>query len=145
MTWLLIRLGVRLVVFTGVFWLATRPRVKKPQAGAGGAKDGKPTVKPARISIQPRWAIPIVGVLFAALNTALYWAVRPVLDLATLKTLSFFMPFVVNALLLWGTVRIVSRKEWIKVDGLLAGAWLAGALTLAHGALYVGLDYLPTL
>lgn len=145
MTWVLIKLAVRLVVFTGVFWLATRPRVSKPAAGAGGAKDGKPAVKPARVAIQPRWAIPVVGVLFAALNVALYWALRPVLDLATLKTFSFVMPFVVNALLLWGVARIVARKEWMRIDGLLAGAWLAGMLTLAHGALWLGLDYLPAM
>jgi uncharacterized membrane protein YvlD (DUF360 family) len=138
MTWILIKLGVRLVAFTAVFWLATWPRKGDP------GKDGKPTVRAPRISIQPRWAIPLVGVLFAALNIGLYWLLRPVLDLATLRSFSWVMPLVVNGLLLWGTARIVARKEWLRIDGFMAAAWLAVALTLAHGVLWVGLDYLPT-
>jgi len=134
MTWLLVKLAIRLVAFTAVFWVATRPR--KPAKGEKEARS-------PRISIQPRWAIPVVGVLFAALNTLLYWLLRPILDLATLRTLSLVTPLVVNALLLYGTVQIVSRRKWIKVDGVLAGAWLAVALTLAHGVLWLGLDYLP--
>jgi uncharacterized membrane protein YvlD (DUF360 family) len=138
MAWLLIKLGIRLVAFTGVFWLATRPRRSDTTS-----KDGKPVMKPPRISIQPRWAIPLVGVLFGALNTLLYWILRPVLDIATLRTFSWVMPLVVNALLLWGTARIVSQRKWLKLDGLTAMIWLAVALTLAHGVLWFALDYLP--
>jgi uncharacterized membrane protein YvlD (DUF360 family) len=138
MAWLLIKLGIRLVAFTGVFWLATRPR-----RGETTGKDGKPVMKPPRISIQPRWAIPLIGVTFGALNTLLYWILRPVLDIATLRTFSWVMPLVVNGLLLWGTARIVSQKKWLKLDGLMAMIWLAVALTLAHGVLWFALDYLP--
>ncbi|MCA9678620.1 MAG: phage holin family protein [Kofleriaceae bacterium] len=137
MTWTLVKIAIRLVAFTGVFWLATRPR-----KGNVKGKDGKDS-KPARVKIQPRWAIPLVGVLFAALNIALYWLVRPVLDIATLRSLSLAMPLVVNGLLLWGTARIVEKKQWLEVDGFFAGLWLAGALTIAHGTLWVALDYLP--
>jgi hypothetical protein len=138
MTWILVKLAIRLAAFTAVFWIATRPR--KPKKGSD-AKE----IKPPRISIQPRWAIPVIGVLFAALNTLLYWLMRPVLDLATMRMFSLLMPLIVNGLLLWGTARIVEKKKWMKVDGLLAGAWLAFALTGAHGVLWVTLDYLPSL
>ncbi len=140
MTWILVKLAIRLVAFTGVFWLATRPR---PLKGRPPTKDGKPELRPPRVKIQPKWAIPLVGVLFAGLNILLYWLLRPVLDLATLRTFSFVMPLIVNGLLLWATAEIVKKKKWLQLDGMLAALWLAGMLTLAHGVLWVGLDYLP--
>lgn len=141
MTWLLVKLGVRLVAFTLVFWFATRPRRDKGKLD----KHGQPAVLPPRISIQPRWAIALIGVLFAALNSGLYWIARPVLNLATLGTFSWIMPLVVNGLILWGTARIVRNRQWMRIDGWTAGAWLALVLTLAHGVLYLTLDYLPAL
>jgi hypothetical protein len=133
MLWTLVSVAIRLVAFTAVFWLATRPRKVE------GAEP-----KPPRISIQPRWAIPVIGVVFAALNIVLYWAVRPLLDLATLRTFTIIMPLVVNGLLLWGTTKIVEKRQWMRIDGLFAGAWLAIALTLAHGVLWFGLDFVPS-
>ncbi len=142
MPWILVKLAIRLVVFTGVFWLATRPRpIKGGPAGAG--KDGKPAARPPRVKIQPRWAIPLVGLLFAGLNVLLYWLLRPVLDLATLRTFSPLMPLIVNGLLLWATSEIVKKKKWMQLDGVVAGMWLAGMLTVAHCVLWVSLDYLP--
>ena len=138
MTWILVKLAIRLVAFTAVFWVATRPR--KPKKGSTDK-----AVKPPRISIQPRWAIPAIGVLFAGMNILLYWLMRPILNLATMGMFSLLMPLVVNSLLLWGTAHIVSKKQWLKVDGLMAYAWLAVALTGAHGVLWVALDYLPSL
>ena len=139
MTWMLIKLGLRLVAFTAVFWLATRPRRDK------GVPKDKAHVRPPRISIQPRWAIPLIGVLFAGLNLGLYWLLRPLLNLASMGMFSIATPLAANALLLWGTTRIVARKQWLKVDGWMAAAWLCVALTAAHGALWLSLDYLPTL
>jgi uncharacterized membrane protein YvlD (DUF360 family) len=138
MPWILAKLAIRLVAFTAVFWLATRPRKTDRTT-----KEGRPELKPARISIQPKWAIPLVGLLFAGMNVLLYWLVSPLLDLATLRTFTVVMPLVVNSLLLWGTARIVQNRKWMKVDGFMAAAWLAVALTLAHGVLWVGLEYLP--
>jgi len=136
MTWMLVKLGLRLVAFTAVFWFATRPRRER-----GAPKDQAP--KPSRVTIQPRWAIVLIGFLFAALNTGLYSLLRPVLDLATLRMFSLIMPLVVNALILWGTVRLVEKRKWLRIDGWVAAAWLVGFLSLAHGALWLGLDYLP--
>jgi hypothetical protein len=121
---ILIKLGVRLVVFTGVFWLAARRNEK--------------------IIIEKKWATPLVGFLFAVLNTALYWALKPILNLATLGVIGFVMPLVINGLLLAVTVRIFqNKKQWFRVDGWFAMLWMVVFLTLAHGLLWLAIDYLP--
>ena len=123
-TGLLIKLGVRFAVFGLVFIVATRRNPK--------------------IVVSKRWAFPLIAAVFAILNTGLYWALRPLLDLATLGAAGFIMPLVVNLVLLLATIRVFQRKQWLEVKGTLATLWLAMFLTLAHGLLYVGLDYLPT-
>jgi uncharacterized membrane protein YvlD (DUF360 family) len=119
----LIKLGIRLVVFTAVFWLAAKKNVK--------------------VAIKPRWALPVVAAVFALLNTFLYWALKPVLNLATMGAIGFVMPLIVNVLLLVVTVRLVQKKEWLKIDGLFATLWMAIVLTIAHGVLWFAVDYLP--
>jgi uncharacterized membrane protein YvlD (DUF360 family) len=121
---ILLKIGIRLVVFTAVFWIAAK---KNP-----------------KVVVQPRWATPIVAAIFALLNTGLYWALKPILNLATLGAVGFFMPLVVNVLLLVGTVKIVEKKAWLKIDGIIATMWMAIVLTVAHGVLWFGVDYLPT-
>ena len=127
MSAVLIKLGVRLVVFTLVFWVAAK--------------------KNEKIVFGKKWAPPIVALVFALLNTLLYWLLVPVLDVATLGVGSFVMPFIVNALLLAATKWIFDLKDWsrdwIKVDGILANLWMATFLTVAHGVLWLALDYLP--
>jgi uncharacterized membrane protein YvlD (DUF360 family) len=123
MAMLLIKLGIRLVVFTAVFWIAAK---KNP-----------------KVAIKPRWAIPIVASTFALLNVALYWALRPILNLATLGAIGFFMPLVVNLVLLIATERLVAKKEWLKIDGLIATVWMSLILTATHGVLWFAVDYLP--
>jgi len=146
-TGLFIKLGVRLVVFGGVFFIAARRNPK--------------------IIIPVRWATPIVALVFALLNTTLYWALRPVLDLATLGALGFAMPLIVNILLLYATVKFFSWQKLPRfiaktagskdkksepkgeaqplfvIDGLFATMWMALILTAAHGVLWVALDYIP--
>jgi uncharacterized membrane protein YvlD (DUF360 family) len=121
---ILLKIGIRLVVFTAVFWIAAK---KNP-----------------KVVVQPRWATPIVAAIFALLNTGLYWALKPILNLATLGAVGFLMPLVVNVLLLVGTVKIVEKKAWLKIDGIIATMWMAIVLTVAHGVLWFGVDYLPT-
>jgi uncharacterized membrane protein YvlD (DUF360 family) len=123
MSILLIKLGVRLVVFTAVFWLIARAM--------------------KQVVIKPKWATPIVAAVFALLNTGLYWALEPILNLATLGVIGFAMPLVINILILAVTVRIVEKKEWLKIDGLFATLKVAGLLTVTHGALWFAMDYLP--
>src|SRR5262245_14548773 len=96
---LLIKLGIRFVVFTLVFWLAAK---KNP-----------------KVAIKPKWATPIIAAVFALLNTALYAALKPILNLATLGAIGFLMPLIVNVLLLAVTVRLFSKREWLKIDGLI--------------------------
>ena len=121
---LLIKLGVRLVVFTAVFWVAAK--------------------KNQKIIIEKKWATPVVGFSFAVLNTALYWLLGRVLNIATLGVVGFAMPLVINGVLLMVTARVFQRKpQWFRLDGFFAGMWMAIFLTLAHGVLWFGLDYLP--
>ncbi len=110
----LIELGVRFVVFGGVF--------------------GVVAWKSKRVTVEPKWALPLVGLVFAVLNVALYWAMRPVLDLATLGTLGFLMPLIVNGVLLYGTNRVLKP---LKIDGILMMLWLSVYLTIAHGLLWL--------
>jgi len=123
-TAILIKLGVRLVVFGLVFFIATR---KNP-----------------KVIVSKRRMLPVIALVFAILNTALYWLLAPLLNVATLGAAGFLMPFVVNMVLLIGTVKIFERWKWFEVQGLMTTLWMAAFLTLAHGALYLGLDYFPS-
>lgn len=141
-TGVLIKLGVRLVIFGVVFYLAARRNPK--------------------VLIHAKWATPLVALVFATLNTGMYWALRPILDFATLGALGFFMPFIVNMVLLIATVRlfawdklprVISKasksenaiaKPLFEIDGLMTTLWMALVLTVVHGALWVALDYLPS-
>lgn len=124
-TGILIKLGVRLVVFGLTFFLAARFNPK--------------------ILLHKKWATPLIALVFATLNTALYWVLKPVLNLASMGALGFVMPLVANLLFLWATLKIFERKKWFEIDGLVPTLWMAGILTVVHGALWLGLDYLPTL
>lgn len=123
MTWLLVKLGIRLVGFIAVFFLATR---KNP-----------------KIKIQPRWAIPLVAGLFAIMNVGMYWLLKPVLNLATFGVAWFAMPLLINLGFLIATVRVVESKKWLVIDGIRATLWLALILTAAHGAFWFALDFIP--
>ncbi len=123
MTWLLIKVAIRLVAFIAVFWIATR---KNP-----------------KVKIEPRWAIPLVAGLFGLINTGLYWVLAPVLHLATFGVLAFVLPLVLNGAFLYATERAVAKKKWLQIDGILTTIWMAVVLTAAHGALWFALDYIP--
>jgi uncharacterized membrane protein YvlD (DUF360 family) len=119
----LIKLGVRFVVFGLAFWLAARknPKVVMPN----------------------KWATPLIALVFALLNTVVYWALTPILDLATLGAIGFLMPFVANMIFLVLTVRIFQAKKWIEIQGIMTTFWMATLLTIVHGLLWLGLDYIP--
>ena len=121
---LLIKLGIRLVVFAAVFWIAAK--------------------KNKKVIFEKKWAMPIVAFTFALLNTALYWALKPVLNIATLGAIGFVLPLIINGVLLGVTVRIFQAKQhWFRIDGWLAMLWMSVILTAAHGVLWLGLDYIP--
>ena len=120
---MLIKLGVRLVVFTGVFWFAAK--------------------KNEKIVFEKKWAPPLVALVFAVLNTGLYWMLKPVLNIATMGAVGFALPFVINGALLVGTMKVFEKKKWFRIEGFFATIWMALILTAAHGALWVAVDYLP--
>jgi hypothetical protein len=122
-TAILIKLGVRLLVFGLVFFIATR---KNP-----------------KVVVSKKRVLPLIALVFAVLNTALYWLLAPILNVATLGAAGFLMPFVVNMVLLVGTVKIFSRWKWFEIQGVMTTLWMAAFLTLAHGALWLGFDYFP--
>jgi hypothetical protein len=121
---ILIKLGVRLVVFGLTFFVAARLNPK--------------------VLIHNKWATPLIALVFATLNTALYWILKPVLNIATLGALGFIMPFIANTLFLYATLKIFEKKKWIEIQGMLTTLWMAGVLTITHGALWFALDYLPS-
>lgn len=132
---LLIKLAIRLVVFGAVFFVAAK---KNP-----------------KIVIHNKWATPVIALVFALLNTGVYWLLAPILNLATLGAMGFIMPLVVNLVFLVATVNVFAvlnakrksqdKKPWLEIQGLMATLWMAGFLTLAHGALYLGLEYFPNM
>lgn len=123
LTGFLIKFGVRLVVFGLVFWLV--------------AKRNK------NVIIHKRLAIPLVALLFAVLNGALYFILKPVLNIATLGAISMLMPLVINLILLAVTIRIIEKRKWLEINGFIATIYLGAALTAAHGVLWFALEYLP--
>jgi uncharacterized membrane protein YvlD (DUF360 family) len=121
---ILIKLGVRLVVFTGVFWFVAK--------------------KNEKVIFEKKWTPPLVALVFAILNTALYWMLKPVLDIATLGAVGFALPLVINGGLLALTMKVFEKKpNWFRIEGFFTGLWMAIILTAAHGALWVAIDYLP--
>ncbi|HUJ63330.1 MAG TPA: phage holin family protein [Kofleriaceae bacterium] len=123
MTAILIKLAIRLAVFGVVFWLSARSNDK--------------------VELPSKWATPLVALVFAALNTALYYLLVPVLAVATLGAIGFALPLVVNVVLLAVTARIFQSRGWFKLGGLFATLWMATFLTIAHGLLWLALDYIP--
>lgn len=123
MTWLLAKLGIRLLGFIALFWVAAARNPK--------------------IKIQPRWAIPLVAGMFAVFNVGLYWLLKPVLNLATFGAAWFAMPFVINLGFLIATLRVFEKKKWFVIEGVRATVLMALLLTAAHGLFWFSLDYLP--
>ena len=124
MTWLLLKLGIRLLGFIAVFFVATR---KNP-----------------KIKIEPRWAIPLVAGLFGVMNVGMYWLLKPVLNLATFGAVWFVLPLLINLGFLIATLRITEKRKWLVIDGIRATLWLAALLTIAHGVFWLGLDKLAS-
>src|ERR1051325_6032598 len=93
----LIKLGLRLVVFTAVVWF--------------GAKKNK------KIIFDKKWATPVIALTFAVMNTVLYWMLKPVLNIATMGAVAFAMPLFINGGLLLGTERIFQSRKWFRIEG----------------------------
>lgn len=118
MTWLLIKIAIHIVVFGLVFGFAVW--------------------RSESVSVKPRFALPVVAVVFALLNAGLYSILSFIVGLATLGLFFLVMPFVLNAVFLFITTRLLKRlKVEMTIDGILTIGWLAGLLTAAHGLLWL--------
>ena len=120
---ILIKLGVRFVVFGLAFWIAAR---KNP-----------------KVVVPNKWATPLIAGVFAILNTLVYWALSPILNLATMGAVAFAMPLVANLVFLVITVRIFARKKWLEIQSTFTYVWMAIILTAIHGLCWLALDYIP--
>jgi uncharacterized membrane protein YvlD (DUF360 family) len=109
MTWFLIKMLIRAVVFGVAITYVTR--------------------KNSSVKVTPRSALPLVALVFAGLNTLLYWFVSGTMNVVTLGTMFFLVPFAANAALLWLTDKLFKP---FKVDGLFALAYASLIVTLAH-------------
>jgi uncharacterized membrane protein YvlD (DUF360 family) len=89
------------------------------------------------VRVTPKLALPVVGLVFALLNTGLYWLLKPILNLATLGGLSLLAPFLLNVGFLWATDRLLRP---LRISGMKPLIWLALLLTIVHGVLYLALD-----
>lgn len=114
MLWFVIKLLVRVVVFGVAIAYVTR--------------------RTSKVRVEPRAALPAVALVFALLNTGLYWLIAVTFKMVTLWTLAIVAPFVANAALLWLTDKILKP---FKVDGWMALAHAAAIVTLAHLFLHV--------
>jgi uncharacterized membrane protein YvlD (DUF360 family) len=115
MSWLVMML-VRVVVFAIAIAFVTR--------------------RSSGVRVEPRKQLPLVALVFALLNVALYWLLSTAVTWGSLLTLSLVAPFVANAILIWVTSKLVKA---LRIDGLLELAYAALILTLVH----FGLRLLP--
>ena len=119
MTWVLIKIAIRFVVFGLVFGLMMW--------------------RDKRVRVHPRYALPLVAAVFALLNTGLYWLLKPVLNLASLGTFAFAMPFLLNGVFLYVTQKILRP---LRIEGIWPMVVLSFFLTVAHGVLWLFLDHI---
>lgn len=118
MTWLLIKIAIHIVIFGLVFGFAIW--------------------RSENVSIKPKFALPVVAIVFALINAGLYSILSFIIGLATLGLAFLVMPFVLNAVFLLVTTRLLKRlKVEMTIDGIVTIAWLAALLTAAHGALWL--------
>ena len=116
---LLVKLGARFLVFGAVFAFALK---KNP-----------------KITVKPKYALPLVALVFALLNTGLYFLFSKVLSVATLGMASLVIPFVLNGAFVWATQKILRP---LRIDGWRPMIWLAVLLTAAHGLCWLVVDEL---
>ena len=83
------------------------------------------------VHIRSAWSAVVVAITFSLLNFFLGWLIRGLLfvpAVLTLGVLFIFIPFIVNAILLWMTDKLLASFE---IDN-------AGALLVAAGFITVG-------
>lgn len=89
---------------------------------------------PGIVRVQSAGTAVAVAIVFSVLNFFLGWFIRVLLvvpGLLTLGLLFFFVPFIVNAVLLWITDKLMSSFELRGARGLVLAA---GIITLVNYA-----------
>jgi putative membrane protein len=89
---------------------------------------------PAIVRVQKPSTAIVVAVVFSLLNFLLGWLIQAVLFVPALLTfglLFLFVPFIVNAVLLWLTDKLMESFELRGARGLVV---CAAAITLVNGA-----------
>jgi uncharacterized membrane protein YvlD (DUF360 family) len=109
MTWFLVKLAISFLVFGTALVFA----VKKVKG----------------VKVEPRSMIPLVALVLTALNTLVYWILAPALNLVTLWTIWFLVPFIANGLFVYVTDRFVKP---FKIDGLIPLVKTSVIVTAAH-------------
>jgi putative membrane protein len=84
----------------------------------------------------------VVSIVFSVLNFFLGWAIHALLFLPALLTLGllfFFIPFIVNTVVLWLTDKLIASFEIKSLRGLLTSAaaitivnWIFSAVVQSH-------------
>jgi uncharacterized membrane protein YvlD (DUF360 family) len=82
----------------------------------------------ADVKVEPRSRLPMVAVIFALLNLALYSVLAGVLSVPFFL-LFFLVPFAANALILMLTDKLVKS---FKIESITALIKTAGIVTIAH-------------
>ena len=118
-----LKLALRFVLFGGVFFYAKK--------------------KMDKVEIQPWWALPLVALMFALLNLALYYAGTEVIKLASMNVANYVVPVVVNCLILFGTTALLKKMkvESVRIHGIVAIVWLAILLSIANGLISLGFHW----
>jgi putative membrane protein len=92
---------------------------------------------PGAVRVNSAGSAVAVAIVFSVLNFFLGWLIRALLfvpSLLTLGLLFLFVPFIVNAVLLWITDKIMDSFELRGARGLLVSA---GVITLVNGVFAV--------
>jgi putative membrane protein len=82
----------------------------------------------------------VVAIVFSLLNFFLSWLIKAVLfvpAILTLGLLFLIMPFIVNAVLLWLTDKLIRSFEVETTGGLLVSA---AAITLVNAVFYMAIN-----
>jgi putative membrane protein len=91
------------------------------------------------VRIRSAGAAVVVAIVFSVLNFFIGWFIRALLFIPavfTLGLLFFFVPFIVNVVLLWLTDKLLSSFEIASRRGLLISALV---ITLVNGVFYAPL------
>ena len=81
------------------------------------------------VKVEPRRQLPLVAVVFTALNVAVFNAINFLVKLFSLGLLYFVAPFIASAAILWLADKVLKPFKIESITGLLYASFV---MTLAH-------------